>query len=127
MNRSPRLECASPGLDVAGPSGKCSDTDWCGKRSLDFPNDQLKKDITSSHPYLRLTGVAVSTGPQSHRSPHQNVTTIRPHTWLPPLYTQVNMELHYSNLNANGKAEMYNDKVRAEVTRSTGLGLGFWG
>tara|TARA_B100000767_G_C19418630_1_gene391010 strand:- start:248 stop:361 length:114 start_codon:yes stop_codon:yes gene_type:complete len=37
------------------------------------------------------------------------------------------MELHYSNLNANGKAEMYNDKVRAEVTRSTGLGLGFWG
>eukprot|EP00964_Phaeocystis_antarctica_P131420 scaffold95317_cov68-Phaeocystis_antarctica.AAC.2 len=34
------------------------------------------------------------------------------------------MELHYSNLNANEKAEMYNDKVRAEVTRCTGLGLG---
>ena len=55
-----RLECASPGLDVAGPSGKCSDTDFCSKRSLDFRNDQLKKDNTSSHPYLRLTGVAVS-------------------------------------------------------------------
>ena len=34
------------------------------------------------------------------------------------------MELHYSNLNDNRKAEMYNDKVRVEVTRSTGLGLG---
>ena len=60
IDRHARLECASPGLDVAGPSGKCSDTDFCSKRSLDFKNDQLKKDNTSSHPYLRLTGVAVS-------------------------------------------------------------------
>ena len=60
MGRSPLPDPASPGLDVAGPSGKCSDTDWCDHRTLDFPNDKLKKDSTGSHPYLRLTGVAVS-------------------------------------------------------------------
>jgi len=80
-------------LDVAGPSGKCSDTAWCdNNRTLDFPNDKLKKDSTGSHPYVRLTGVAV------------------------------NMELRYSNLNDNGKAELYNENVRAEVRSEVELG-----